>query len=85
MLTKEEATFEPFLTACPYAIRCTYHTTLQATPGQLVFGRDMILPITFKADWALIARCKQEQINASNYFENKKELNITTRLVTESC
>ena len=73
-LTKEESTFEPFLTACAYAIRCTYHTTLQATPGQLVFGRDMILPITFKADWALIAQRKQEQINASNHFENKKRI-----------
>ena len=37
--------FDEALNAAPYAIRCTYHTTLQATPGQLVFGRDMILPI----------------------------------------
>ena len=27
-----------FLTAVAYAIRSTYHTTLQATPAQLVFG-----------------------------------------------
>ena len=38
--------FEPFLTATAYAIRSTYHTTLKATPGQLVFGRDMLLPVT---------------------------------------
>ena len=44
-LTKLEKTMEPFLTACDYAIRCTYHTTLKATPGQLGFGGDMILPI----------------------------------------
>ena len=31
ILTKEEGTFEPFLTACAYALHCTYHTTLQAS------------------------------------------------------
>jgi hypothetical protein len=29
-------------------IRRTYHTTLQATPCQLVFGRDMIHNIAFR-------------------------------------
>ena len=70
----EENPFEPFLTATAYAIRSTYHTTLQATPGQLVFGRDMILPIQFKADWAQIALRKQNIINKSNSKENKKRL-----------
>ena len=73
-LTKDEETFEPFLTACAYAIRCTYHTTLKATPGQLVFGRDMILPIKFKADWALIEQQKQLSINNSNQRENKSRI-----------
>ena len=41
----EEDPFEPILSAVAYAIRSTYHTTLQATPGQLVFGRDMLLPV----------------------------------------
>ena len=59
-LTKEEETLEPFLAACAYAIRCTYHTTLQAMPGQLVFGRDMILPIQFNADWASIAKISRQ-------------------------
>ena len=73
-LTKTEKTFEPFLTACAYALRCTYHTTLKATPGQLVFGRDMILPIKFEADWALIEKRKQMSINNSNRQENKKRI-----------
>ena len=73
-LTKEELTFEPFLTACAYALRCTCHTTLRATPGQLVFGRDMILPIKFNADWALITQNKQNLIDASNKQENKKRI-----------
>ena len=41
-LMAEEKTFEPFLTACAYAIRCAYHTTLKATPGQLVYGHDKV-------------------------------------------
>jgi hypothetical protein len=35
----------PFLSSTAYAIRSTFHTTLKATPGQLVFGRYMVLPI----------------------------------------
>ena len=31
------------LSAAMFALRATYHTTLQATPMQLVFGRDAIL------------------------------------------
>jgi hypothetical protein len=39
-----------FLASAAYAICSTYYTTLKATPGQLVSGRDMVLPITFMAD-----------------------------------
>ena len=42
--------------------------------GQLVFGRDMILPIQFKADWTRIAQRKQQSINDSNYRENQRRL-----------
>ena len=49
----EENPWEPFLSSCcAWAIRSTYHTILQASPGQLIFGCDMLLPIQFKADWA---------------------------------
>jgi hypothetical protein len=33
------------LSATAFAVQSTYHTTLRAMPGQLVFGRDMILNI----------------------------------------
>ena len=62
------------MTAVSYAIRSTYHTTLKASPGQLVFGQDMILPINFKAQWGLIAQRKQNRINESNKKENKKRI-----------
>ncbi len=38
----------PFLNAAAWAIQSTIHTTLDATPGQLVFGQDMLLPIQLK-------------------------------------
>jgi hypothetical protein len=41
----------PILSSAAYEIRGTFHTTLKATSGQLVFGRDMVLPIKLMAEW----------------------------------
>ena len=41
------------------------------SPGQLIFGRDMILPIKHMVDWELIRQRKQTQINRDNSRENK--------------
>ena len=46
------------LTSVAYTIRSTYHTTLQATPAQLIYGRDMIYPIQFVAEWDVICKNK---------------------------
>jgi hypothetical protein len=35
------------LAATMFAVRATYHTTMQVTPTQLVFGRDSILNTKF--------------------------------------
>ena len=63
-----------FLSAAAFAIRATYHTTLQATPAQLVFGRYMILPITVQANWDLIKERRQEEINRNNRRENRNRI-----------
>ena len=42
------------LAAADFAVRSTYHTTKGKSPGQLVFVRDMILPINQVADWRYI-------------------------------
>ena len=57
-----------------WAIRSTHHTTNRASPGQLVFGRDMIFNTPYHADWDEIARNKQKIINKSNVAENAKRL-----------
>ena len=39
------------LDATVFAVRATHHTTLQASPMRLVFGRDAILNIKNVVDW----------------------------------
>ena len=51
------------LAATMFAVRATYHTTLQAYQMQLVFGRYSILNIKHVADWGQIRQHKQERIN----------------------
>ena len=71
---------EPFgevLNAAACAIRCTFHTTSQATPGQLVFGRDMILPIAMRADWQAIQARRQSAIEHNNAVENSNRIEHT--------
>ena len=58
-----------------FAIRATYHTTLGVSLAQLIFGRDMILPIQYCADWAMITQHKQKHIDDSNARENQNRLN----------
>jgi hypothetical protein len=47
---QEDNPFNYFLQSISWAIRSTYHTTLQASPCQLVFGRDLIYNIAFRAN-----------------------------------
>ena len=76
----ENDPWSSFLSSTAWAIRSTYHTILEATPGQLVFGRDMILPIQFKADWADIIQRKQRQIEKDNARENNKRQKYTYKI-----
>ena len=58
------------LAATMFAVRETYQKTLQASPMQLVFGRDVILNIKHVADWEHIRQHKQLQINHNNKRKN---------------
>ena len=60
------------LAAASFAMHSTYHTTLRAMPGQLIFGRDMILNMQYLADWTAIKACKQQLIHKNNIIENSK-------------
>ena len=62
------------LAAASFAMHSTYHTTLRAMPGQLIFGRDMILNTQYLADWTVINACKQQLIRKNNIIENSKRI-----------
>lgn len=76
----EEQTLDPkdpwkgYLSSVAFAIRATPHTTLGASPSQLVFGRDMILPIQYRANWERIRQQKQNIINKNNKRENSTRI-----------
>ena len=53
-----------------FAIRATYHTTLQDYPMQILFGRDAILNIKHVDDWDHIWQHKQLRINWNNKCGN---------------
>jgi hypothetical protein len=65
------------------AIRSTYHTTLHATPSQLVLY--MIQNIAFRANWDQIQRRKQDIINKSNKTRTSVDFLMNIRLETISC
>jgi hypothetical protein len=60
------------LAAVAFTLRSTSHTTLQVMPGQLVFGRDMVLNVQHLTDWTAIKACKQQIILKNNRIENSK-------------
>jgi hypothetical protein len=62
------------LAKCSWAIRSTVHLVLDATPAQLVFGRDMLFDLSFQADWDNIRKRKREATEANNRRENTKRL-----------
>ena len=70
----EEDPWKGILSATAFAVRLTYHTTLRKTPGQLVFGRDMIFNIQHIANWEYIRQNKQRLIEKNNKAENSKRI-----------
>ena len=62
------------LAAAAFAMCSMYHTTLCMTPGQLIFGRDMILNMQHLADWTTIKARKQQLICKNIIIENSKHI-----------
>jgi hypothetical protein len=79
----EDNPWTGILSATAFAIRSTYHTTLQASPGQLVFGRDMIFNIKHIANWQTIKLHKQKIIKQNNLRENAKRIPYEYRVGDE--
>ena len=63
------------LSATMFATRATLHTTtLQATPSQLIFGRDAMMNIKHEPNWKFIRERKQKLIEQNNKKENAKRI-----------
>ncbi|CAJ1968304.1 unnamed protein product [Cylindrotheca closterium] len=68
----EKDPYTGILSAVALPTQATIHTTLNATPSQLVFGRDAMLDIEFHADWNAIKTRKQKDINENDLWDNAK-------------
>jgi hypothetical protein len=74
---QEDNPFDYFLQLTVWAtIRSTYHTTLQATSSQLVFGRDMIHNIAFRAEQTGIECKKENSILSISPIKKKRRITV---------
>ena len=71
---EENDPFEQYLSAVSYAIRSAFHQSHGHSPAQLVFGRDMFLPVPATIDWNSLKERKQERIRKNNIRENSKRV-----------
>ena len=67
------------------AVRSTYSTTTQATPMQLVFGRDAIINTKFIADWDYIRQRKQNIIQNIASEKTRSEFRTRIKLAIRLC
>ena len=65
---------QELLAPVQWAMNSTYHTTLQATPAQLAFQRDMILPTSFVAHWESMRQRRQATTDRDNFHENQRRI-----------
>ena len=57
------------------AIRSAFHATHGYLPTQLVFRRDMFMPVSTNIDWDAIKESKQKAIHKSNEHKNSLQIN----------
>jgi hypothetical protein len=69
--TVKPSDIDVFLSDAAWAVRSTYHTVLQASPGAAIFERDMLIDILFIADWQKIGEHKQKLTDLNNACENE--------------
>ena len=58
------------LSSVAWAIRSSYKSSTDATPAQLVSGRDMLFIISNLINWKVLALSKQKSVDKANLCEN---------------
>ena len=71
---QDDDSFEEYLASAAFSIRAAYHSTHGFSPCQMVFGRDMFLPVNVEVDWNAVKQRKQQQIRISNRRENSRRI-----------
>ena len=66
--------FGEILASIAWAIRASHNTATNATPAQLVFGRDMLFNLTTLANWKQLSLEKQLKVDKANLRENVKRV-----------
>ncbi len=74
MILDEVDPFAGNIANTAFALRATVHTTLQASPAQLCFGRDMIMHTQFVANWNFIRNRQQQRMLQDNKRENRHRI-----------
>ena len=69
-LEQAQMLVDTMLSNTVYALRASINTSLNAAPGSIVFGRDMILNLPFVTDIANIRNRRQALVDKSNAREN---------------
>ena len=66
--------FGSILASVAWAVRSSYNNTTNATPAQLVFGRDMMFNLSTLVNWKELSLRKQALVDKANLRENKKRI-----------
>ena len=69
--TVAENNIADFLTNAAWAVHSTYHTVLKTSPGEAIFGRDMLFYVPFLADWKKIGEYRQKQTEKTLLMKTK--------------
>ena len=70
----DDITINAVLQNVAYGLRATYHSSVAATPGQIVFGRDMVINSVYMANWKRYSDQRKAQIHKNNISENKSRI-----------
>ena len=66
--------FGEILSSIAWAVRASYNSTTQATPAQLVFGRDMLFNMKALVNWKALSVRKQQIVDKANLRENRNRI-----------
>ena len=67
----DETAMHAVLQAVAWSLRSTHHTSIQASPSQLAFGRDMLINATYIANWRNIRQRQRQNALINNARETR--------------